>query len=37
MYNSTCTYLFMVHHLELDNQLMCTSLGKIISPNFSIP
>lgn len=30
-------YIFRADHLVLNNQLLCSSLGKTISPTFSIP
>lgn len=32
----TCMNIFWADHLVLKNQLKCPSLGKIISPTFSI-
>jgi hypothetical protein len=32
-----CMYIFRADHLVLDNQLVCSSLGKTISPPLSIP
>lgn len=33
LYNHTCKCVFRDHHLSLDNQLVCSPLGKIISPD----
>ena len=35
--NDTYTYVFRADHLVLDNQLVCSSLGKAMSPTPSIP
>lgn len=35
--NDTYTYVFRPDHLVLDNQLVCSSLGKVMSPTPSIP
>lgn len=35
--NATCPYVFRTDSLRLDNQLLCSSLGKTISPPLSTP
>lgn len=38
LYNVICVYdFFKVDNLVLDNKLVCSSLGKTISPSLRIP
>ena len=36
-YNVACRYVFKMDHLALDNQLVCSLLGKATSPALSFP
>lgn len=36
LYNITCVYIFMTEYLVWDDQSVCFSLGKTISPAFSV-
>ena len=37
LYSVTCVYVFRADHLVLDNQSLCSALGKTISPALSYP